>query len=71
MSVRDGKVRLVAFLGSSLDSGLALYNALALGQDIGPVLEDCEWHVLARAVADQVVTLLGEEQVCFACCREI
>lgn len=53
-------VSLKASLGRFLDGGLALHDLLALGQDVRPVLEYCEWDIFARAVVDQVVTLLGE-----------
>lgn len=54
-------VRFIAFLGRSLDCRLALDNALALGQDIGPILEDRKGDIFASTVANQIMSLLREK----------
>jgi hypothetical protein len=64
-------VRFVPLLRGLCCRGLAFDDGFALAQDVGPVLEYVEGNVLAPAVADQVVALLGEEEVCLARCGEI
>ena len=58
-------------VGSLLHSLLAGHNLLDGGEDGAPILEDGEGHVLAGAVGDEVVALLGEEKVGLACGGEV
>ena len=55
-------------VGSLLHSLLAGHNLLDGGEDGAPVLEDGERHVLTGAIGNEVVALLGEEEVGLAGC---
>ena len=62
---------LKSLLGSILHALLPSDNLLCHLEDVGPVLKDSEWHVLSSAVADEIVALLCEEEVCLASCRKV
>jgi hypothetical protein len=56
-----------SLFGSLFGGCFAFHNGFALGQDVGPVVENGKGHILAYAVADQIVPLLSKKQVGLGC----
>lgn len=62
---------LLRLIGALPDIDLAMEDISRLMQDLGPVLEQGEGQTLALTVGDEIVALLGEEQIGLARGAEI
>jgi hypothetical protein len=61
----------ISLLGRLFSCGFAFHNSSTFCQDVGPVMENGKGHILADAVADQVMTLLSKEEVSLGCSGKI